>query len=40
MNKNCLVVDGWLKQFKVDDNASSEKVPDKGHVNTVLIQEL
>ena len=40
VNKNCLVVvDEWLK-FKVDDNVRSEKVPDKGHVNTALIHEL
>ena len=38
VNKKCLVVDEWLK-FKVDDNVRSEKVPDKGHVNTVLIHK-
>lgn len=41
VNKNCLVVDEWLK-FKVDDadTSKSDKVPDKGQVNAVLINEL
>ncbi len=41
VQKNCLIVDEWLK-FKVGDDAESkaEKVPDKGQVNAVLIHEL